>query len=64
MFFHWVPVEFFRVMMGAKFLSDLTIPDHTPMQPETKFIKSWSMKNDGDGAWSEFTKVSHSKPLV
>ena len=53
-----VRYDFYRVLMGARFITDLTIPDHTPLQPETKFTKSWIMKNDGDGPWSECTKVS------
>lgn len=49
---------FSRVMMNSVFLSDVTIPENTKLQPETKFVKTWRMKNDGDGVWSATTKVS------
>ena len=46
-----------RLLMGSKLVCSMSIPDHTELQPMTKFTKTWKMKNDGDGAWSESTKV-------
>jgi hypothetical protein len=43
--------------MNSVFVSEVTIPENTKMQPETKFVKTWRMKNDGDGVWSSTTKV-------
>ena len=46
-----------RVFMDAKFLHDVSIPDTTTVQPGTKLLKTWRMKNAGDGPWSDSTKV-------
>ena len=45
--------------MDAKFLHDVSIPDTTTVQPGTKLLKTWKMKNAGDGPWSDATKVCH-----
>ncbi|XP_053386661.1 next to BRCA1 gene 1 protein-like isoform X2 [Mercenaria mercenaria] len=52
-----VRYDFYKVMMNSVFLSDVTIPENTKLQPETKFVKTWRMKNDGDGVWSATTKL-------
>ena len=45
--------------MDAKFLYDVSIPDTTTVQPGTKLLKTWRMKNAGDGPWSDSTKVCY-----
>ncbi|XP_060568887.1 next to BRCA1 gene 1 protein-like isoform X2 [Ruditapes philippinarum] len=52
-----VRYDFYKVMMNSVFVSEVTIPENTKMQPETKFVKTWRMKNDGDGVWSSTTKL-------
>lgn len=37
---------------------DENLPDGTHLQPGTKFIKHWRMKNTGNVEWSSDTKVS------
>ncbi|KAL3854811.1 hypothetical protein ACJMK2_014057 [Sinanodonta woodiana] len=54
-----VTYDFYRVMMGAQFLGDVSIPDGTTVQPGTKLLKTWKMKNNGDGPWTESTKLRH-----
>ncbi|KAK3577180.1 hypothetical protein CHS0354_037519 [Potamilus streckersoni] len=54
-----VTYDFYRVMMGAQFLQDVSIPDGTTVQPGTKLLKTWKMKNNGDGPWTESTKLKH-----
>ena len=44
--------------MDAKFVRDDTVPDGTHVQPGTKLVKRWVMKNTGTHAWSSNTKVS------
>ena len=53
-----------RVYMDAKFLHDVSIPDTTTVQPGTKLLKTWRMKNAGDGPWSDNTKVGIKDFLV
>lgn len=43
--------------MKAHFMGDLTIPDGTKVQPGTKFVKTWKIKNSGNISWRESTKV-------
>lgn len=46
--------------MAALFL-DENLPDGTNLEPGTKFIKYWKMKNTGSICWTSETKVpSHS----
>ena len=49
--------------MDAKFLHDVSIPDTTTVQPGTKLLKTWRMRNAGDGPWAENTKVCNRKVL-
>lgn len=37
---------------AAEFISDLSIPDNTVLQPGTNFTKSWRLKNVGACAWT------------
>lgn len=42
--------------MAALFL-DENLPDGTRLEPDTKFIKYWKMKNSGTISWTSETKV-------
>ena len=33
-------------------MSDVTVPDGTPIQPGTDFIKTWRLKNAGSCVWT------------
>ena len=37
---------------AATFVSDVTIPDGTPLAPETDFIKTWKIQNTGTCTWN------------
>lgn len=52
-----VRYDFYKVMMSSAFVTDVSIPENTRMQPETKFVKTWRLKNTGDGTWSDTTKL-------
>jgi hypothetical protein len=41
--------------LNADFLSDVTIPDDTPMMPGEAFHKTWEMKNNGTCDWQPGT---------
>lgn len=41
----------------SQFQSDVTIPDGTSINANTAFTKTWRVKNDGDCAWAEGTKL-------
>ena len=36
---------------GLSFVSDVTVPDNTPVDPGKKFTKTWKVKNSGTCAW-------------
>jgi hypothetical protein len=36
----------------ARFVAHITIPDHTILQPNTNFIKTWRFRNDSDASWT------------
>jgi hypothetical protein len=36
---------------GLSFVSDVTIPDNTPVTPGQSFTKTWKLKNAGSCAW-------------
>lgn len=38
---------------GAAYVSDVTIPDHTKIEPGAKFTKTWEIKNTGSCPWGE-----------
>lgn len=42
---------------GALFVSDVTIPDNTIMEPNKPFTKTWRVKNSGALAWKGGTKL-------
>ncbi|OWF51345.1 next to BRCA1 gene 1 protein-like [Mizuhopecten yessoensis] len=46
-----------NVGYDASFLYDVTIPDGTNVQPGTKLLKTWRMKNTGSHTWNERTKL-------
>jgi hypothetical protein len=35
----------------ARFVTDVTIPDGTKLAPSEKFVKTWTMRNDGQCNW-------------
>ena len=41
--------------LNADFLSDVTIPDDTPMMPDETFRKTWEIKNNGTCDWQPGT---------
>jgi hypothetical protein len=41
----------------AQFITDVTIPDGTPMTPNQAFTKKWRIKNIGSCAWAGFSMV-------
>ena len=41
----------------AAFLADVTIPDGTEFDPETKFTKTWRLQNDGTCTWNNKYKL-------
>ena len=41
----------------AAFLVDVTIPDGTEFDPETKFTKTWRLQNDGTCTWNNKYKL-------
>jgi Ig-like domain from next to BRCA1 gene len=43
---------------GLSFVSDVTIPDNTPMNPGQAFTKTWKVKNAGSCAWDAGFKFS------
>ncbi|XP_032430965.1 NBR1 autophagy cargo receptor a isoform X3 [Xiphophorus hellerii] len=47
--------------MAALFL-DENLPDNTRLEPGTKFIKYWKMKNSGTISWTSETKKEEVKP--
>ncbi|XP_021180678.2 NBR1 autophagy cargo receptor a isoform X3 [Fundulus heteroclitus] len=49
--------------MAALFL-DENLPDNTRLEPGTKFIKYWKMKNSGTISWTSETKKEEVKPAA
>lgn len=43
----------------AKFIKDVSVADGTTLAPETKFVKTWRVRNDGVAAWPENTMLSY-----
>ena len=43
--------------MAADFLYDVTIPDGTRVQPETRLMKTWRIRNAGTAKWTDSTKL-------
>jgi hypothetical protein len=41
----------------AQFITDVTIPDGTPMNPNQTFNKKWRLKNIGSCAWNGYSLV-------
>ena len=50
--------------MDAEFIKDQSIPDGTHLQPGTKFVKKWQVRNTGTHPWAEDTCVSSAIPLL
>ena len=43
--------------MDAFFVDDETFPDGTHVQPGSKLVKKWSMRNTGTHPWTSKTMV-------
>ncbi len=43
----------------ALFVSDLTIPDGTPLRPGQSFTKAWLLRNFGKRDWSQEYRLTH-----
>jgi len=41
----------------AAFIDDVTIPDGTEFDPDTKFTKTWRLLNNGTCTWNSFYKI-------
>eukprot|EP00617_Octactis_speculum_P022291 CAMPEP_0185745118 /NCGR_PEP_ID=MMETSP1174-20130828/3393_1 /TAXON_ID=35687 /ORGANISM="Dictyocha speculum, Strain CCMP1381" /LENGTH=581 /DNA_ID=CAMNT_0028418917 /DNA_START=40 /DNA_END=1785 /DNA_ORIENTATION=- len=41
------------VILDAKFVADMTVPDGTSFEPKAPFLKTWRLRNDGDVALPE-----------
>ncbi|MHB1294358.1 MAG: NBR1-Ig-like domain-containing protein [Anaerolineae bacterium] len=41
----------FRSLLGLEFVQDVTIPDDTVVQPGTRFLKTWRVRNTGQEPW-------------
>lgn len=37
---------------SASFVDDLTVPDNSPVSANTRFVKTWRLKNTGECAWN------------
>jgi len=45
------PAPAIRINHLARFVSDVTIPDGTSMEPNQKFVKTWRIRNEGQYNW-------------
>jgi hypothetical protein len=43
----------------AKFIKDVSVVDGTALAPETKFVKTWRVRNDGATAWPDNTTLNY-----
>jgi methionine-rich copper-binding protein CopC len=43
---------------GAKYVSDVTIPDNTLMAPGATFVKTWALQNTGTCTWDSTYKLA------
>lgn len=41
------------IILDAKFVADITVPDGTSFEPKAPFLKTWRLRNDGDVALPE-----------
>jgi hypothetical protein len=44
--------------LTARFIKDITVPDGSEVAPGTRFIKIWRLRNDGEQAWPQDTRLS------
>jgi hypothetical protein len=42
-------------VLDAEFVTDVTVPDDTELEPDVEFVKTWRMRNNGDCAWEPGT---------
>lgn len=52
--FHGTP---FRERYLARFVSDVTVEDSTNVNPEQPLVKIWKLRNEGNTAWPEATRL-------
>ncbi|XP_052812771.1 uncharacterized protein LOC128240257 [Mya arenaria] len=52
-----VTYDFYKVMMGGESVADMTVPPGTQLSPGTRFVKTWWVRNIGDGNWTDTTKL-------
>jgi len=45
--------------LTSRFVTDVTVDDGTRIPVNTKFVKTWRMKNNGNVSWPEGTKLTH-----
>ena len=41
----------------AAFITDVTVPDGQEFDPDTKFVKTWRLLNDGSCTWNSYYKL-------
>ena len=51
-------IVLFYSRMDAEFLADDNFPDGTQVEPQAPIVKRWLVKNVGQEAWDENTKVT------
>jgi hypothetical protein len=42
-------------VFDAEFVTDVTVPDDTELEPDAGFVKTWRMRNSGDCVWEPGT---------
>ncbi len=46
------PAQALGTCDSAQFIADVTVPDNTPVNPGTTFVKTWRLKNTGVCQWN------------
>lgn len=44
---------------NSAFVTDVTVPDYTPMTPGQAFTKTWRLQNNGTCAWTTAYRLTH-----
>jgi len=47
------------INLTSQLVTDVTVDDGTRMPVKTRFLKTWRMRNNGNVAWPEGTKLTH-----
>ena len=45
------PIGTPECVFDAEFVTDVTVPDDTELEPNASFVKTWRMRNNGDCVW-------------